>query len=126
MTKRFIFFIAGFQDDTGRELVTKQLLRKGNKLTLIREPKNPHDPYAISIWKKDKKLGYVPRIINRKITGAKAGCMVLKVDSKQVPWQMCKVVIDMEGTEDRLVELRGVHHFDFTQADPDFLEIIGG
>jgi hypothetical protein len=36
-------------------------LRKGDALTLVREPANPHDPNAIRIEWRGRMLGYVPR-----------------------------------------------------------------
>lgn len=36
-------------------------LRAGQKLSLVREPDNPHDKRAILIMNGEKKLGYIPR-----------------------------------------------------------------
>ena len=38
-----------------------ELLRVGDALELRREPENPHDPSAVSIAWRGRKLGYVPR-----------------------------------------------------------------
>ncbi|OGA38840.1 MAG: HIRAN protein, partial [Betaproteobacteria bacterium RIFCSPLOWO2_12_FULL_62_13] len=35
--------------------------RVGDRLTLVREPDNPHDANAVRIEWKGRKLGYVPR-----------------------------------------------------------------
>ena len=37
------------------------LLRVGDVLELRREPDNPHDPFAVAVWWRGRKLGYVPR-----------------------------------------------------------------
>jgi hypothetical protein len=36
-------------------------MRKGDRLTLVREPSNPHDANAIRIEWQGRMLGYVPR-----------------------------------------------------------------
>jgi hypothetical protein len=37
------------------------LLRVGDMLELRRESENPHDPLAVAVWWRGRKLGYVPR-----------------------------------------------------------------
>ena len=32
-----------------------------------KEPNNPHDPYAIAIYKENEKIGYIPRAINQEL-----------------------------------------------------------
>lgn len=39
--------------------------RAGCKVSLLREPTNPHDPNAILVMLKGKKIGYVPRDLTR-------------------------------------------------------------
>lgn len=39
-------------------------LRMGDALELAREPHNPHDPAAVSVSWRGRKLGYVPRRSN--------------------------------------------------------------
>ena len=43
-------------------------LYKNMELTLIKEPENTHDEYAVQIYAGDRKLGYVPRYISEAIT----------------------------------------------------------
>jgi hypothetical protein len=42
-------------------------LRPGDRLELRREPSNPHDPYAVQIWREGRLLGYLPRADNRDV-----------------------------------------------------------
>ncbi len=42
----------------------------GDALTLVREPKNRHDPNAIRIEWKGRQLGYVPRAENKPLAAA--------------------------------------------------------
>lgn len=57
------FHIAGFSYWDGCEAFEQ--LRIGTKLQLVREADNAFDPYAVAIWYKDFKLGFVPRGANR-------------------------------------------------------------
>jgi hypothetical protein len=51
--------LAGFQYYEGKDLWLE--MKSGDKLTLVREPDNPHDANAIRLEWKGRKLGYVPR-----------------------------------------------------------------
>ena len=42
----------------------------GDPLALVREPGNPHDPSAVSVLWRGKKLGYVPRRQNDAVAWA--------------------------------------------------------
>lgn len=35
--------------------------RKGDVLLAVREPENPHDPNAVSLWLHDRQAGHLPR-----------------------------------------------------------------
>lgn len=35
--------------------------RKGDVLLAVREPQNPHDPNAVSLWLHDRQAGHLPR-----------------------------------------------------------------
>ena len=65
---RFVasFNLAGFTYYEGVDVFDK--LKIGTKLTMMAEPFNPHDHYAIAIYYKGKKLGFVPRNHNRIIS----------------------------------------------------------
>lgn len=60
-TSRYIadFDIAGMRYWDGATVLSK--LKPGKKLTLVPEPDNQADPHAVAIYRKDVKLGYIPR-----------------------------------------------------------------
>ena len=58
-------YIAGFQYYDGPGL--EKNLRESDPLILKREPKNPHDYFAVEVYRGDSKLGYLPRSDNRII-----------------------------------------------------------
>jgi hypothetical protein len=58
-------FIAGFQYYKGEAHIDELL--PGDSLTLVREPKNLHDRFAIKVYKGHLKLGYIPRADNKVI-----------------------------------------------------------
>ena len=45
-------------------------LRADDELTLLREPDNPHDANAVSVYWRERKLGYVPRTQNAALAWA--------------------------------------------------------
>jgi hypothetical protein len=51
--------LAGFVHYDGGALWND--IRKGDRLALVREPANPHDPNAVRIEWRGRMLGYVPR-----------------------------------------------------------------
>ena len=51
--------LAGFRYHAAAEAWDE--LRVGDALELAREPSNPHDPNAVSLSWRGRKLGYVPR-----------------------------------------------------------------
>ena len=53
------FNIAGMRYWDGAKAISK--LKPGKKLRLVAEPHNPADPNAVAIYRKDVKLGYIPR-----------------------------------------------------------------
>lgn len=59
------FYIAGFQYYTGATAIPQMTL--GTKLTLKAEPTNRYDEFAVEIYYKDTKLGYLPRGENKMI-----------------------------------------------------------
>jgi hypothetical protein len=54
--------LAGFRFYAAGELWSK--LKVGDPLELRREPYNPHDPNAVAVAWRGRKLGYVPRSAN--------------------------------------------------------------
>ena len=60
--------LAGFQYYGGKILWDE--MREGDRLALIREPNNSHDPHAIRVEWRGEKLGYLPRAENRDVAQA--------------------------------------------------------
>lgn len=56
------FHIAGFAYCDGLEVI--QELKPGTRLELVGEPDNPHDPDAVALYYRNKKLGYIPSAKN--------------------------------------------------------------
>ncbi len=51
--------LAGFR--FGEAAAVMPLMRPGDALELVHEPDNPHDPNAVRVEWRGRKLGYVPR-----------------------------------------------------------------
>ena len=51
--------LAGFRYGEASEVLP--LMRAGDALELVREAENPHDPNAVRVEWRGRKLGYVPR-----------------------------------------------------------------
>jgi len=51
--------LAGFRYAEAAEVMP--MLRQGDVLDLVREHDNPHDPNAVRVEWRNRKLGYVPR-----------------------------------------------------------------
>ena len=60
------FHIAGFGFWNGCEAF--EYLKIGTQLRLVREEDNKFDPYAVAIYYKDYKLGFIPRGSNHDIS----------------------------------------------------------
>ena len=60
------FHIAGFGYWDGCEAF--EHLKIGTRLDLVREEDNQFDPYAVAIYYKDLKLGFIPRDSNYEIS----------------------------------------------------------
>ena len=60
--------LAGFQYHAGEKLWDE--LRVGDRLTLIREPENPHDALAVRVEWRGAMLGYLPRAENAAVAAA--------------------------------------------------------
>ena len=57
--------LAGFRHYHGAEVLRE--LRPGDRLELVREPGNPHDPDAVRVEWRGVTLGYVPRRENSAV-----------------------------------------------------------
>lgn len=75
-------------------------LKKGMPVELRREPDNPYDRYAIGIWWKNYKLGYVPAVENVALAGLMDAGIALEARiSKltQKPYREVEITIGMEN-----------------------------
>ncbi len=60
------------------------LLKKGSALTFLREPKNPYDFYAIAVWYKNWKLGYIPKNQNEILANMLDQDMPMEIRVKSI------------------------------------------
>ena len=82
--------LAGFQYYAGDGLWSR--MRVGDKLTLIREPDNPHDANAVRVEWRGVKLGYLPRAENRSVAaemdaGNAVTARIARLTAHRNPWQ---------------------------------------
>ena len=97
------FNVAGMRYWDGAKVISK--LKPGKRLRLVAEPHNPADPNAVAIYRKDVKLGYIPRDQNdlaaqllRFGHDDVLECRILKVDKKAETWnQVCRALHDRQG-----------------------------
>jgi hypothetical protein len=73
-------------------------LRAGQEFSLVAEPFNSHDEFAVGIHWGGAQLGYIPRTENRNVSGllqqgARLRCRAISVAPKEVPWRMLEVEI---------------------------------
>ncbi len=94
------FNVAGMRYWDGAKVISK--LKPGKRLRLVAEPHNPADPNAVAIYRKDVKLGYIPRDQNdlaaqllRFGHDDVLECRILKVDKKAETWN--QVLHDRQG-----------------------------
>lgn len=100
-------FIAGWQHYDGEEVFP--MMRIGQPVHLVREPKNEHDSNAIAVYwatpngEQDYKIGFVPRTSNgalalimdeRGSLGLAASIVKRQVDSN--PWKRLAIKIEVE------------------------------
>lgn len=77
-----------------------QEIRPGDKLTLVREPDNRHDAYAIRVEWNGRQLGYVPRSENRALAaaidrGEAVEARVVRLNRHRNPWQRVEFEVDL-------------------------------
>lgn len=95
------FYVAGFQYYDGPRFIGR--LNAGQNLTLLAEPDNPHDRFAVKIVKRGIMLGYVPRTDNHHLSrllgqGAKLTGRVIKAQPEGPTWRMLKIEVCLETT----------------------------
>lgn len=86
--------LAGFQYYGGKILWDE--MHEGDTLTLIREPDNPHDRFAVRIEWRGQKLGYLPRAENQAVAeemdrGTAIGARIGKLVKDPNPWKRLRV-----------------------------------
>lgn len=86
--------LAGFQYYGGKILWDE--MREGDRLTLVREPDNPHDPFAVRVEWRGAKLGYLPRSQNRDVAGemdrgTPVGARIGQLTADRNPWKRLRV-----------------------------------
>lgn len=90
--------VAGFQYHQGELLWV--LMRRGDRLALVREPDNEYDCEAVRIDWSRFKLGYVPRIENHAVSqmldrGEKLAARIVELRRSTNPWKRVQVGIEM-------------------------------
>ncbi len=95
------FHIAGFTYNEGALLFDE--IRIGKELQMVTEPDNHYDKYAVALYIKDTKLGYIPRSCNRAVSKVlNAGydifkAVVQKVDPEAYPEEQVHVIVFIEN-----------------------------
>lgn len=86
--------LAGFQYYGGKILWDE--MREGDRLALVREPDNRHDPFAVRIEWRGAKLGYLPRSDNRDVAeemdrGTPIAGRIGRLTTDRNPWKRVRV-----------------------------------
>ena len=86
--------LAGFQYYGGKILLDE--MREGDRLALVREPDNRHDPFAVRIEWRGAKLGYLPRSDNRDVAeemdrGTPIAGRIGRLTTDRNPWKRVRV-----------------------------------
>ena len=92
-------YLAGFQYYKGAEL--EYSLKANDALRLEREAHNPHDCYAIEVFRDEAKLGYLPRKENKVIArlmdqGIKAKARIIRIDPDEDDYRKVKIMVYYE------------------------------
>jgi len=98
------FPIAGFRYYDGDAALPELL--PGTTLTLRAQPDNPHDVGAVEILHRGRKLGYVPRFCNRRVSQllqdeAPVMCEVARISADAPPWDA--VAVRVSVSQDQLI-----------------------
>lgn len=86
--------LAGFQYYGGKILWDE--MREGDRLALVREPGNRHDPFAVRVEWRGAKLGYLPRSDNRDVAeemdrGTPIAGRIGRLTTDRNPWKRVRV-----------------------------------
>lgn len=94
--------LAGFQYHAGRALFP--LMAVGDRLTLVREPDNPHDARAVRVEWRGAMIGYAPRADNVDLArlmdhGTRVEGRIIQLQKARDPWKrlLFEVVAVEEG-----------------------------
>jgi hypothetical protein len=92
------FYVAGFQYHDGPALV--RTLGVGQEYSLVPDPSNVHDRFAVRIRFGDAFLGFIPRAENRQIfrlleQRAHLRCTATRMNQHADPWEMLEVEISL-------------------------------
>jgi hypothetical protein len=91
--------LAGFQYYEGKGLW--DMMRVGDTLTLVREPRNPHDANAVRVEWRGEMLGYVPRRENSDVArqmdhSAPVRARIVRLKQARNPWQRIEFEVYVE------------------------------
>ena len=86
--------LAGFQYYAGKILWDE--MQEGDRLALVRETDNPHDPHAVRVEWRGTKLGYLPRSDNRDVAeemdrGTPIAGRIGRLTTDRNPWKRVRV-----------------------------------
>ena len=92
-------YIAGFQYYKGADI--EHFLKENDHLSLKRQAQNPHDCYAIEVYREGAKLGYLPRKENKIVArmmdqGINVKARIIKIDQEAHPYRRVKVKVFYE------------------------------
>jgi len=87
-------YIAGFQYYKGVEV--EKDLQENDMLYLKRQAENPHDHFAVEVYRGENKLGFLPRSDNKMIArmmdqGVKMKAIIRKIDPEAHPFRRVKI-----------------------------------
>lgn len=86
--------LAGFQYYAGKILWDE--MQEGDRLALVRETDNRHDPHAVRVEWRGTKLGYLPRSDNREVAeemdrGTPISGRIGRLTTDRNPWKRVRV-----------------------------------
>lgn len=89
-------FVAGYQFHGG--IALEPHMGVGDRLELVREPDNPHDPLAVALRWRGEPIGYVPRRVNAQIArlldaGEPLLCQITRFDEQADLWERVELSI---------------------------------
>ena len=90
--------VAGFQHHRGEAIWP--FLREGEKLNLVRESVNQHDPNAVAVYFRNDKLGYIPRRENATVAqlldrGQSLEVEIIRLLDEDNPWRRVRFQVSL-------------------------------